>query len=252
YDLPQRIRFDASFADRVSGAGGLDLDLTSQSDLDATDAAKAPPRGQLIAIEGIDGAGKTTIRYALYEALWADRQPSFIVGQRGWLDPVDTRTIVDFREQRADHDPEIVRAARFRDKVSLITRSVAPALRTHHVIADRYVISDAVYEEALLGVPAEVTLDRHRSGGTRSPDLTIFLDPDPMVALGRVGRRTRDLQVHENAEDLRRISNVYRRVFDDPQYAPPSQLLRFSRELPENPAQAAALVVEKVRERLAI
>lgn len=247
----ERAAWTDTFATRVAAAAaGLD-ERAPEADPSPMRDAKARPGRRLIAIEGIDGAGKTTIRYALYEALRAAGEGSFIIGQRGWLDADDTKVIVDFREQRRRHAPQEVCAARFRDKHALAQTSVAPALRTHHVVADRYLVSDGVYEEALLGVPAEAALNRHREAGTPEPDLTVFLDLDPRAAVERIGDRKRNRQVHENLDDLTRISTAYRRIYADPRYSGGERLLRLSRELVGDVDGVTAQVVDLVRRRLA-
>lgn len=250
YSPEQRKIFNESFAGRVERAqSGTEW---KQDLLDPSPMASAEPRPdrKLIAIEGIDGAGKTTMRYALYEALRKSGDWTFVVGQRGWLDVNDTTTIVDFRERRYPRGSNEVCGARFRDKAAHVRQSMEPALRTHHVVSDRYVVSDAVYEEALLGVAAEATLQRHRAARTRQADLVIFLDLDPEIALQRIGGRKRNRQIHENAADLRRLSDAYRRVFSDPKLNGAETLIRFGDELSGDPATVAARAIDVIRRRL--
>lgn len=169
-------------------------------------------RYPFIAIEGCDGAGKTTVRQALNEALRAGGTPCTMVGQHAELDVALTRVIIDVRERRRRHAPETIAEAYFRDKQLHAAHNIAPALDRAVLIADRYVFSDAVYQEVLYGLPAEETLERHRRAATPMPDAIVHVDLPVAEADRRIARRGRRRRHYERPADLVRIVEVYDRV----------------------------------------
>jgi len=165
-----------------------------------------------LVLEGPDGAGKTTIREELRSLLEARAIRTAVVGQHSWLTPVVSRTIVEVREQRAHHPPSVIADAYFHDKRQHAAHNVAPMLARGWVIADRYILSDAVYQEALYGIPAEETLARHRRAGTLEPAVTVFIEVDELEAYRRITQRAKQTRHYERPVTLARISSIYRRV----------------------------------------
>ncbi|HET9773296.1 MAG TPA: hypothetical protein VFS16_20560 [Acidimicrobiia bacterium] len=185
-----------------------------------------------LTLEGCDGAGKTSIREALCAGLRRAGRPCLVVGQHSWLDPSASRVIVDIRQGRRAHPPDAVADAYFRDKVAHVRGTIDPALRNVSVIADRYITSDAVYQEVLYGIPADRTLLRHDEAGTRRPDLVVFVEVDPMTAYERILGRGKATRHYERPAPLRDIDAVYRRVLFE---APPVTLAPVVRFLNHTP-----------------
>lgn len=178
---------------------------------------KANPEGRIafVAIEGCDGAGKSTIRDILAAAFQERSVPTTVIGQHSWLDPWTARLIVEIREQRRSHPPSAISDAYFRDKYLHARLNVLPACADSLVISDRYVLSDAVYLEAIYGIPAEHTLERHRVAGTPMPAALVYVTLDVDEAVRRISRRGRHTQHYERPADLRRIVRVYERVLSN-------------------------------------
>ncbi|MGH8974350.1 MAG: dTMP kinase [Acidimicrobiia bacterium] len=175
-----------------------------------------------IALEGCDGAGKTSIRDVLCAGLQRAGRPCLVVGQHSWLSPPAARIIVDVRRGSHHHSPEVVADAYFQDKVAHVRSTIGPALTRASVIADRYIVSDAVYQEVLYGIPAARTLTRHWQSGTLLPDLVVFVELDTSTAYGRILKRGKATRHYERPAPLRRIDAVYHRVlFDAPPVALP-------------------------------
>src|SRR5690242_7753350 len=105
-----------------------------------------------VVLEGGDGAGKTTIRREIAKHLVLRGIPVLEIGQHSWLNLLAARVILDAREQRAHFTPEAVREAYERDKWEHEVANVRPHLSRALVLADRSIISDAVYQEALYGM----------------------------------------------------------------------------------------------------
>lgn len=138
-----------------------------------------------------------------------------MVGQHSWLDPQMARVINDVRDQRRRHSPEEISHAYFRDKCLHAAATVQPALRSAAVIADRYLVSDAVYQEVLYGIPAEETLDRHHAARTLLPTMTIYIDVATNEAYRRVRARRKQTRHYERPAEMRAIRRTYQRVLAD-------------------------------------
>lgn len=191
------------------------------------------PQHLFIALEGCDGAGKTSLRDELCAGLRRAGRPCVAVGQHSWLSPPAARIIVDVRSGRGQHCPEAVADAYFQDKVAHVRGTIGPALHRATVIADRFILSDAVYQEVLYGIPADETLSRHVASGTLLPDLVVLVELDAPTAYTRILKRNKAARHYERPVPLGFINSVYHRVLFD---APPVTLppvVRFVNDDPE-------------------
>ena len=155
-------------------------------------SAESNRPGWFIAVEGGDGAGKSTQITALAEWLRrrgfevvATREPGGtelgrqlreILLHRGDLGGVGARTeALLFAADRADHIDKVVKPALARGAV---------------VLTDRHVDSSIAYQCGGRGLPMDVItgLSTFAVDGVR-PDLTLLLDLDPAVASDRTAQR---------------------------------------------------------------
>ncbi|GAB2942256.1 MULTISPECIES: dTMP kinase [Streptomyces] len=181
-----------------------------------------------LALEGVDGSGKTTTARLIAEHVRAQGRPLSRIGQHSWLDPQAARVIIDVREDRPHrHSHRRITEAYFRDK-QLQARAIGDLLRDRTVLSDRYVFSDAAYLEVLYGIPARETLDRHHAHGTLLPDLIVYLDVPVELAADRVVSRGKSMRHYENSYTLDKVSTVYRALLldDPPPYLPPVHVFR--------------------------
>jgi len=95
------------------------------------------------------------------------------------------------------------------------------------VIADRYILSDAVYQEVLYGIPADQTLTRHAQSGTLFPDLVLLVELDASTAYTRILKRNKATRHYERPAPLRQIDAVYHRVLFDAPPVPLPPVVRF-------------------------
>lgn len=165
-------------------------------------------RGFLIALEGVDGAGKTTQATSLAAVLarygrrvLLTREPTFgdagqrlqkyLAGGRRHLTPAEELAL--FQEDRREH----------------VEKAIRPALKQGWVvITDRYYYSSAAYQGAL-GLDPDLILAESESFAPR-PDLVIILTVPLSLALAR-RRESRGAgsQVSEGAEYLERVADLY-------------------------------------------
>ena len=147
-------------------------------------------RGRLITIEGIDGAGKTTLAAALHEALRARGVDVLLLREPGGVAVAERiRSLVKDPELRVDARAEALLYAAAR--AQLVAEVVAPALEAGRwVLLDRYVDSSLAYQGAGrgLGVEAVRALNEFAIAGV-VPDRTLLLAIDPRAGRARVGGR---------------------------------------------------------------
>jgi thymidylate kinase len=151
-----------------------------------------------LVLEGCDGSGKTTLREALARYLISRGMPVATIGQHSWLDLEASRTIIDVRERRRSVSPEMIAKSYFVDKRMHALHNVSPQLKRSTVLADRWIFSDAVYQEALYGMSARTIMEDHITSKTLLPDVCIWVDVPSAVAYSRVVKRVRKTRHYEN------------------------------------------------------
>jgi len=148
-------------------------------------------RGKLITIEGLDGAGKSTLAGALCEAIGAAGLPVELLREPGGVALSErVRALVKdpALEVSAPAEALLYAAAR----AQLVRERVEPLLHDGvHVLLDRYVDSSLAYQGAARGLGVELVreINRFATGGL-DPDRTLLLRIDP--AEGRARQAARD------------------------------------------------------------
>lgn len=159
-------------------------------------------RGRYIALEGIEGAGKSTVAAGLAAQLARDgtvvrqvREPGgTAVGER-----IRRILLTDGSRPAPWTEAMLFAAAR----AQLAVEVIAPALTSGDwVVSDRTVYSSLAYQGGGRGLGVDVVCDVNRSGlGGVWPDLVVLLRLDPAVGLrrqqtpDRIGGEDMDLHV---------------------------------------------------------
>ncbi len=142
-------------------------------------------RGRLITIEGIDGAGKSTLATALQGALEADR-PVRLLREPGGVELSErVRELVTDPGLRCDPRAEALLYAAAR--AQLVDERLRPWLEEGAwVLLDRFVDSSLAYQGGGrgLGVSDVAMLNAFATGGL-TPARTLLLRLDPQVARAR-------------------------------------------------------------------
>jgi dTMP kinase len=142
--------------------------------------------GLFISLEGIDGSGKSTQARRLADHMRARGRDPVLTREPGGAPGAEEirRLLVEGDPARWSPETEILlfTAAR-RDHLE---RTIRPALEAgRDVVTDRFADSTRVYQGATRGDLRGLVDAIHAAAIGVEPDLTLILDMDPGVALGR-------------------------------------------------------------------
>jgi len=150
-------------------------------------------RGKFITFEGLDGTGKSTQMRKLASAL---RDAGHKVVET--REPGGTPTGEKIRRVLLDSateglSPMAEMALMFASRAQHIAEVIQPALdHGQIVLCDRFTDSTEAYQGSGRKLGSEAVLELHRVlCGDLQPDLTILLDSDPAMSVGRARRRNR-------------------------------------------------------------
>jgi len=161
-------------------------------------------RGMLVALEGIDGVGKTTLLRGLARAL---RRRGLSVAVR--REPADER-LGALAQSAAAEDPW-AGAVYFTVDRHLASAALRQALRRHDVVLqDRSFYSTLAYQGSALPPRDRHRLEQLQRTATRAPDRVLWLDLPPAEALRRLGNRPSRRGPLERRRTLERVARSYR------------------------------------------
>ena len=158
--------------------------------------------GRLITIEGIDGAGKTTLAEALEKELRAQGRDVRLLREPGGVEAAA-------RVRKLVKDPGLHVGARAEAllyaaaRAQLVEEAIAPLLeRGAWVLLDRFVDSSLAYQGAgrSLGIDAVRSINEFGTGGLR-PDRTLLLIVDPRTGRERSKARAEPVDRLEAEHD---------------------------------------------------
>jgi dTMP kinase len=159
-------------------------------------------RGRLITIEGLDGAGKTTLARALEADLAARGLDVVLMREPGGVK-------VSERVRELVKDPALQIGARAEAllyaaaRAQLVEEAIEPLLGSGRwVLLDRFVDSSLAYQGGgrRLGIDQVRAINEFGTGGLR-PDRTLLLDVNPQVGRARSRRREEPVDRLEAEQD---------------------------------------------------
>lgn len=149
----------------------------------------ASTSGTFVVVEGGDGAGKTSVRKHLYRNLRNRDIDVLSLQGRCFLNPEYTEVITRSRFHDVNYSSSRILAAHIGDRELLSERILQPHLRWRHVVCDRYLASDIAYQSVLWQMEPEVIWRGYATSTVVRPDLIVYLDTPPEVAVERLARR---------------------------------------------------------------
>ncbi len=162
----------------------------------------------LIAIEGIDGSGKTTISRYVKEILERKNFQCVILKE-----PTEGKygKILKNLEKRPDAEKEL--KLFLLDRMEDVQKNIIPALKEGKiVIMDRYYYSSIAYQSAR-GINAEKIRELNEKIAPK-PDLVILLDVEPEIGFERIKKRTK-LTPFEELEYLKKVREAFLKNADE-------------------------------------
>jgi dTMP kinase len=159
----------------------------------------------LITVEGLDGAGKTTLVTGLARAL-----PVVVLREPGGVE-VSERIRALLTDPALEIDARAEALLYAAARAQLVAQELRPLLAAGAtVLLDRFIDSSLAYQGAGrgLGVEAIRTLNAFGTGGL-TPDRTLLLRIDPAAGLGRIADRPADRLEQEDAAFFAAIAAAY-------------------------------------------
>jgi dTMP kinase len=173
---------------------------------------------RFIVVEGLDGAGTTTLAGRVVAAL---RHRGVAVE----LEAEPTRgpfgaTLRQAIEARLEVDPVAIALGFAADRADHIANPARGITRTLDqgtwVVCDRYVASSIAYQASQGLDPTWLaTINRY----ARRPDLTVFVDTPVEECLRRSSGRSGHTDMFERRDQLEAVLSVYRQLLDEPDLA---------------------------------
>ncbi len=162
-------------------------------------------KGKLIAIEGIDGAGKSTLARYLKEKLEQMGFPVFLSaeptkGKYGKL----LKRLIKKGKISLEEEYELF----LLDRKNHVKYKIIPALRKGKIVLlDRYYLSNAAYQGAR-GIPVDEIIKQNEKFAP-VPDFVLYLDIQPEKALKR---KLRKEAFFEEKEFLKLVRSYYLQI----------------------------------------
>ena len=164
----------------------------------------------LITVEGLDGAGKTTLIAALARELEARGAPVLVLREPGGVE-VSERIRALLADPALEIDPRAEALLYAAARAQLVAEQLRPLLEAGDtVLLDRFVDSSLAYQGAGRGLGVEEirALNEFGTGGLR-PDRTLLLRIDPAAGLARISDRPADRLEREDHAFFAAVAAAY-------------------------------------------
>lgn len=178
-----------------------------------------PQRGILIAIEGIDGSGKSTFARHLYDALQQTYSHVKLTKEPG-----DTQAGKKIRELVQNQQEPLDPIAEFllfaADRAEHFSKMILPLLKENYIIiSDRLADSSLAYQGYGRGLDKKMikTINKWAMQDIK-PDLTIFIKVPVETALERIEKRNETISTFEKKEFLEKVENGFEKIYTSESY----------------------------------
>lgn len=172
-------------------------------------------RNLFIALEGIDGSGKSTQLTLLKQKLEAAGQKVYTT-----CEPTDGpigKMIRDIFNHRMDADHRTIAALFVADRLEHILNKTNGILKMledgYTVITDRYYLSSYAYQSAFTGLDWVIQANSISAGLLR-PDLNIYIDISPEQSIERLQKSRSNIELYETLDNLKQVRDKYFEIMD--------------------------------------
>lgn len=168
-----------------------------------------------IALEGIDGSGKSTQSKLLAETLTDMGHKVYTT-----FEPTDSRIGVMIRDifsHRMEGDHRVIAALFVADRLNHLLNSQDGILKKldegYTVITDRYYFSSYAYHSAHMDMDWVIKANA-LSAELLRPDLNIYINISPEVSMERINNGRTSVEMYETLENLTIVSKKYQQAFE--------------------------------------
>ncbi|MER7702352.1 hypothetical protein ABTX81_05570 [Kitasatospora sp. NPDC097605] len=162
-----------------------------------------------MALEGLPGAGKSTLRDRLLADARTRGIPLGHTGQFSWLSLAATRTLVRLRAGVPPDDPEDAVEAACRDLTLHARFNLGPALARGPLIADRLSLSTACLLALVHRQPVTKYVERLAQQPQARPQLTVLLTTEPDLCQARLASRRTAPRFTDRPDTFARLADLY-------------------------------------------
>ena len=163
-----------------------------------------------IALEGIDGSGKSTQVKLLSESLEKAGHKIYTT-----FEPTDSpigRIIRDIFNHRLEADHRTIAGLFVADRLDHLLNKQNGILRKmeegYTVITDRYYFSSYAYHGAHMSLDWVIEANS-LSADLLRPDINIFIDISPEISLNRIAKSRHSMELFETLDNLRQVKDKY-------------------------------------------
>ena len=172
-------------------------------------------KNKFIAIEGIDGSGKSTQAKNIAKRLEAEGHKVYLT-----FEPTDMRigkmirSILGGKEKA---DEKVIAALFVADRLDHILHETNGILKKlaegYTVITDRYYFSSYAYHGAHMDMDWVIQSNK-MAADILKPDINIFVDVSPEVAMKRINANRETIEIYETLENLKAVQAHYLQAFE--------------------------------------
>ena len=162
--------------------------------------------GRFIVVDGIDGSGKSTIAKALAMFIFDEFKKTVLLTKEPYAYSKEIREVFHSMLSPKSKSDKLLELF-IEDRILHAETCIKPQLFLDNVVVcDRYKYSTIAYQWAQ-GIPVELIIGKHVL--LPMPDLTIILDLDPKIALGRIEKSRNKKEVFEKLNFLKIVRKNY-------------------------------------------
>jgi dTMP kinase len=173
-------------------------------------------KGSFIALEGIDGSGKSTQAKKISEYLIGKGHKVYTT-----FEPTDSpigKMIRDIFSHKMEGDQKVIAALFAADRLDHLLNSKNGILKKikegFTVITDRYYLSSYAYH-SVHDIDLEWIIQANAmSADILRPDVNIYIDISPELSLQRLKAGRTHIEMYETLENLTKVHQQYKLVFD--------------------------------------